>query len=181
MRVKILLLCLLAGLLLSACGGRTAASEPQFKSISTEAATEADAKLYAALATLNPPPADRVALAVAIEGLDPASLPTPPSGPRQTYAVGDTRELWTHNSDTFAFTRIAAKLVYISKHAYFWQDEASQPLTVDGKVATDEDWAAVGESFDNSYETIRAVFGKEEAPGLDGDARLFVVYSDTLG
>jgi len=169
-------------LLMTACGGKTtAATEPQFKAISTLAATTADADLYAALAEMNPDPADRVALAIAIEGLDPASLPTPPSGPPQTHAVGDTHEFWTHNSDEFKFTRIAAKLMFISKHAYFWQDEASQPLNADGETATDKDWAAVGESFDNSYEKVRAVFGDEEAPGLDGDVRLFVIYSDSLG
>ncbi|MBV6396636.1 MAG: hypothetical protein HFACDABA_02236 [Anaerolineales bacterium] len=169
-------------LLVTACGGQTTtATEPQFKPISMMAATTADAELYAALAELDPDPADRIALAVAIEGLDPASLPSAPSGPLQTHAVGDTHEFWTHNSDEFTFTRITAKLMFISKHAYFWQDEDSQPFNADGEIATDKDWAAVGESFDTSYERVRAVFGTEEAPGLDGDARLFVIYSDALG
>jgi len=179
---KLFFVLLLTGLLVTACGGKTTtATEPQFKAISTDAATSSDAELYAELLDMNPDPADRVALAIAIEGLDPASLPTPPSGPLQTYAVGDTREFWTHNSDTFTFNRITAKLMYISKHAYFWQDEATQPLNADSAPATDADWAAVGESFDNSYERVREVFGTEEAPGLDGDARLFVIYSDSLG
>ncbi|MEW5941423.1 MAG: hypothetical protein AB1750_17295 [Chloroflexota bacterium] len=179
---KIVLACLFVSLLLSACAGETTtATEPQFKSISTEATTSADLELYDTLAAMDPPPADRVALAVAIEGLDSASLPATPSGPRQTYALGDTREFWAHNSDTFNFTRVTAKLMHISKHAYFWQDEASRPLNAEGKIATEADWEAVGESFDNSYEKVRAVFGWEEAPGLDGDARLFVVYSDALG
>ena len=174
---------LLASLVISGCGGgeTTTASEPQFKAISTEAVSTADSELYAALATLNPAPADRVALAIAIEGLDPAALSAHPGQPLRTYAVGDTQTFWTHNSDTFEFNRITARLMYISKHAYFWQDEANQPLNADGEVATESDWAAVGESFDNSYESVRAVFGREEAPGLDGDARLFVVYSDSLG
>lgn len=179
---KLFFILLLTGLLVTACGGKTTtATEPQFQSISTQTVTAADTELYAQLADMNPDPADRIALAVAIEGLDPASLPTPPSGPLQTYAVGDTREFWTHNSDMFEFNRITAKLMYISKHAYFWQDQATQPLNADGEPATDSDWAAVGESFDNSYEKVRAVFGTEEAPGLDGDARLFVIYSDSLG
>lgn len=179
---KLFFILMLTGLLVTACGGKTTtATEPQFKSISTIAATTADAKLYAALVEMDPEPADRVALAVAIEGLDPASLPTPPSKPLQTYAVGDTHEFWTHNSDAFEFTKITAKLMFISKHAYFWQDQAMQPLNADSEPATDADWAAVGESFDNSYERVRAVFGEEEAPGLDGDSRLFVIYSDSLG
>lgn len=179
---KLFFILVLTILQVTACGGKTTtATEPQFKSISTIAATTADADLYAALAGLNPDPADRIALAVAIEGLDPASLPTPPNGTLQTYAVGDTREFWTHNSNEFKFTRITARLMFISKHAYFWQDEATQPLNADGEIATEKDWGAVGESFDNSYERVRAVFGTEEAPGLDGDSRLFVIYSDSLG
>jgi hypothetical protein len=179
---KLIFLLVLTSLLATSCAGKTTtATEPQFKSISTQSATSSDTDLYQALAGMNPDPAERVALAVAIQGLDPASLPTSPSGPLQTFAVGDTHEFWTHNSDTFQFTRVTAKLMYISKHAYFWQDQASQPLNADGKPATDADWAAVGESFDNSYEKVRAVFGTEESPGLDGDARLFVIYSDALG
>ena len=179
---KLFFTLLLTGLVVAACAGKiTTATEPQFKSISTLTATTADAELYAALAKIDPDPADRVALAVAIQGLDPASLPTPPSGPLQTYAVGDTRTFWTHNSDAFEFTKITARLMFISNHAYFWQDEATQPLNADSEPATESDWAAVGASFDNSYERVRAVFGQEEAPGLDGDARLFVIYSDSLG
>ena len=179
---KLFFVLLLTGLLVTACGAKTTtATEPQFKSISAETMTTADAEFYASLAEMNPIPADRVALAVAIQRLDPASLPTPPGGPLQTYAVGDTQTFWTHNSDAFEFNRITAKLMFISKHAYFWQDEATQPLNADSVPATDADWAAVGESFDASYERVRAVFGTEEAPGLDGDSRLFVIYSDSLG
>lgn len=174
---------LLTFLLVSGCGNQetTNASEPQFKSVSTETVTDSDTKLYATLSSMDPAPADRVALAVTIQGLDPASIPTPPSQPLHIYKVGDSRTFWAHNSDTFEFKRVTAKLMYISKHAYFWQDEATQPLNASNESATEKDWAAVGESFDNSYEKVRAVFGHEEYPGLDGDARLFVVYSDSLG
>jgi hypothetical protein len=174
---------LLTGLLISGCGNpqTTTATEPQFKAISTETVTPADTELYAMLSSMNPAPADRVALAVAIQGLDPASLPVAPSQPLQTYKVGDTRTFWAHNSNTFEFKKITAKLMFISKHAYFWQDEAAQPLNAEQKPATEADWEAVGKSFDNSYEIEHTVFGHEESPGLDGDARLFVVYSDSLG
>lgn len=179
---KLFFVLLLTTLLVTACAGKTTtATEPQFQSISTQAATTTDAELYETLNGMDPDPADRIALAVAIQGLDPASLPTPPDGPLQTHAVGDTRKFWTHNSDTFTFNQITARLMFISKHAYFWQDEATVPLNTDGEPATEADWQAVGESFDNSYEQVRAVFGTEEAPGLDGDPRLFVIYSDSLG
>lgn len=180
---KFSIMLLFTSLVLSSCGSPqiTTASEPQFKAISTESVTPADTELYATLASQNPAPADRVTLAVAIQGLDPASLPVAPSQPVQTYQVGDTRTFWAHNSNTFEFKKITAKLMFISKHAYFWQDVDSQPLNATGEVATDADWKAAGESFDKSYESVRAVFGHEESPGLDGDARLFVVNSDSLG
>jgi hypothetical protein len=54
-------------------------------------------------------------------------------------------------------------------------------LNASGVEATSEDWAAAGASFDTSYERVRAVFGSEDSPGLDGDTRLFVVNSDNLG
>lgn len=169
-------------LFLAACGGQvTTASEPDFVEISTEAATPADGEMYALLSTLEPAPADRVALAVAMQGLDPRSLPKPRSQPLETYKVGDRREFWTHNSDTLEFNRITAELMWVSRHAYFWQDVDSRPLNAAGEIATVKDWAAAGESFDASYELVRAVFGSEESPGLDGDKRLFVIHSDSLG
>ncbi|MBE0683907.1 MAG: immune inhibitor A [Anaerolineales bacterium] len=172
-----------AGLLISGCGSRetTTATEPQFTAVSTEPVTKSDMELYTALSSMNPIPSNRIDLAIAIEGLDPSSLPVPPNGPVQIYQVGDAREFWVHNSSSFEFTRITARLMFISKHAYFWQDEGSKPVNASGEFASERDWAAAGESFDSSYEKVRAVFGYEEAPGLDGDARLFVIHSDSLG
>ena len=71
--------------------------------------------------------------------------------------------------------------MFISDHAYFWQDVDSKALNAVNQDVTAEDWAAAGKSFDNSYERVRAVFGSEESLGLDGDARLFVVHSDRVG
>jgi hypothetical protein len=176
--------CLIAGAaLLTSCGGgeTTNAAEPGFTPVSTDPVTAADIEMYATLTAQDPKPADRVDLAASIEGLDPASLPATPAAPLQTYQVGDTRKFWIHNSSTFEFKQITAELMFISKHAYFWQDTESQPLNATGELATAEDWSAAGESFDTSYERVRAVFGHEESPGLDGDTRLFVIHSDSLG
>lgn len=167
---------------ISGCGSTvTNVTESQFKSISTEAATSEDAGLYKKLSELEAPPADLIQLAVEIEGFDPAEIPPTPDKPIQTHQVGDSREFWIHNSSTFEFKRITAELKFISKHAYFWQDVESAALNAAGTEATPEDWSAAGASFDTSYERVRAVFGSEESPGLDGDPRLFVVHSDSLG
>lgn len=177
-----LLFVLLISVLLAGCNTQvTTATEPDFIPILEDAATSADVEMYALLSTLEPDPADRVALAIGIKGLDPASLPAPSYHSPTPYQVGDTREFWAHNSDTLEFNRITAELMYVSKHAYFWQDVDSTPRNASGELATDADWAAAGASLDESYERVRAVFGSEESPGLDGDLRLYVVHSDALG
>ena len=180
---KNIIVLLLSCILLVACGSTetTTATEPQFVSVSPTSATTADAELYTNLSNLDPIPANPINLAIAIDNLDPATLPTTPSQPVRTYQVGDVRTFWTHNRDTNQFNRITARLMIISKHAYFWQDEATQPINASGQIATPDDWAAIADSFDNSYELVRAVFGQEESPGLDGDPRLFVIHSDSLG
>lgn len=179
----IILFLLLISLFLPGCtpSQTTTATEPQFVSISNETGTPQDAELYSALASTETAPADRIALAIAIEGLDPNSLPVSPTEPVQTYQVGDTRTFWSHNNTTYEFKQITAKLMFISRHAYFWQDLDSQGLNAAGETARQQDWEVAGESFDNSYEHLRAVFGTEESPGLDGDPRLFVVHSDSVG
>ena len=184
----------LLGLLVSACGGASApeateapaaqppvmqnvttASEPEFTSVSREPVLSADRKLYKSLSVVKPAPADHVALAVSIKNLDPAKIPVAPAQPVKTYEIGNTRTFWVYNSSTLKFSLITAKLMLISDRAYFWQD-------VDGNQQTaEETWAAAGKSFDISYERVRAVFGSEESLGLDGDARLFVVHSDSIG
>jgi len=161
--------------------GNVSAAESEGISVSTRPATSADQELYAALAGFDPPPTDLVALAIAIQGLDPASIPLPRTQPAQIYRVGDRRSFWTHNITEFKFVRVEAELMLISEHGYFWQDISSPALNGSGQAATADDWAAAGESFDQSYERVRAAFGEEESPGLDGDRRLFVIHSDTIG
>ena len=174
-------LVLLSSLVACSAGETVTASEGESIQISAESATDADRAAYLALADIDPPPADPIAIAVSIKGVDPATLPVAPEQPERTYQVGDRREFWTHNNSTSVFTRVEAKLMYISEYAYFWQHISSDALNASGKEATPEDWAESGHSFDQSYERVRAVFGHEEWPGLDGDPRLFVIHSDTLG
>jgi len=187
---------LVAGLLISACGGApvseapvievpaaeapapegmTTASEPEFTSVSMEPISPADANLYESLSSIQPAPASRVALAVSIENIDPAKIPAAPAQPVKSYQVGNERTFWVHNSSTLQYSLVTARLMLISNHAYFWQD-------VNGnQESAAEDWSAAGESFDQSYERVRAVFGSEESLGLDGDHRLFIVHSDSVG
>ncbi len=157
------------------------ASEPGFVSVSTEPISRADTKLYKSLSNMEPAPLDRVALAVSIENLDPAKIPPAPSRPVKAYQAGDTRSFWVRDDLTREYNLINAKLMFISDHAYFWQDVDGKALNAFNQDATATDWVAAGESFDSSYERVRAVFGSEESLGLDGDPRLFVIHSDRVG
>ena len=159
----------------------TTASEPGFISVSREPVLSADRKLYKSLSSLKPAPADRVALAVSIENLDPDKIPAAPAKPVRTYQAGDTRSFWVQDNSTLEFNLINARLMFISDHAYFWQDMDSKALNAVNQDVTAEDWTAAGKSFDTSYERVRAVFGREESLGLDGDPRLFVIHSDRVG
>ncbi len=86
-----------------------------------------------------------------------------------------------HDEKLNAYRLIDAKLMAISKHAYFWLDTASLATTHSGEGATDADWQAAARSFDATYEAVRAVFGSEDSPGIDGDPRLYIVHSNSLG
>ncbi|MBN2550490.1 MAG: immune inhibitor A [Anaerolineales bacterium] len=97
------------------------------------------------------------------------------------YKPGDTRQFWVHNNDTFESLQIEARLVHISDHAYFWLDTGANPVKENGQPVTEADWLEAGESFDQSYDAVRAVFGNEPSPGLDGDPRLYIIHSDKLG
>jgi len=154
----------------------TSFSEPQFTGVSAEAATRTDITLYKSLSTSQEPAAlNPAALAVSIKNLDAAGIPIAPAQPRALYQAGDTRTFWVRDSSTLQFNQITARLMIISDHAYFWQDlEITQEVTP-------EAWSAAAESFDNSYERVRAIFGNEESLGLDGDPRLFVVHSEHVG
>lgn len=200
MSLKSIFVIFLLGLLVSACGAAateasapaateapaiqplTIASDPQFISVSAEPVLRADIKLYKSLSTITVPAAlDRAALAISIENLDPSKIPTIPSKPIKSYLTGDTRTFWVRNSPTLEFNLVTAKLMYISNHAYFWQDINSKAINSFNQETAATDWVAAGESFDNSYERVRAVFGSEDSPGLDGDTRLFVIHSDRVG
>ena len=170
---------LVLSLLIAACaqGGPTAGNIPA----SLSDVTDADRQLYERLVETEPQPADAVALAIAIEGLDPSSIPKDRTEPERVLEVGDVETFWVHNSDTLEFNEIEAELVIISPHAYFWQDVDSAAVNADREPATAADWQVAADTFEASYTSVRDVFGTEESPGIDGDERVYIVHSDRLG
>jgi hypothetical protein len=136
--------------------------------------------LYERLLTAQPLTFNALDAAVQLRGIDLASLP---AAARQApeYKPGDTRKFWVHNNDTFEYSEIEARLMKVSDHAWFWLDSGVNPVKEDGSAVSEADWQAAADSFDASYAAVRSVFGEEESPGIDGDARLYIIHTDKLG
>jgi immune inhibitor A len=90
------------------------------------------------------------------------------------YKVGDREKFWVINADTVEHTQIDATLLYITPHSYFWAQ--------DGTEVNQGDVQALMDTFEAEiYPTNREFFGSEWTPGVDGDPRIYVIYSGGLG
>ncbi len=142
--------------------------------------TAEDVALYQVLLSSPPPAYDRIAAAAAFTGLDATALSSPAARSTQGYQLGDLRSFWVHDQERGAYEQVEARLAWISQHAYFWLDTASVATGVTGELVAPGDWRAAADSFDATYQAIRAVFGSEPSPGVDGDLRLHILNTDRL-
>lgn len=163
----------------SAPSPETLPDVPSPTAAASESHTDPDKALYERLSTVDIPDFVMADVAVSMLGADPDSIPDPPSTPTHDYTVGDSEQFWVFNFGTGEFTQTEADLVYISEHAYFWVDRRSEPLNAAGRPMSAADWRKAGGSFDDAYAAVRAVFGEENSPGIDGDPRLHILHSDT--
>lgn len=112
---------------------------------------------------------DPIALAVAIKGLPVSPNPQVIEGalPRKE---GEIERFWIKNQDTNQWAPVEARLERVSEHAYLWFDTAREPA---GRAAYD----SAAQAFEQVYDRIRAVYGSEWSPGIDGDRRIYVVHA----
>jgi immune inhibitor A len=83
--------------------------------------------------------------------------------------VGVQKSFWVMDTDNNAKFQVSATLAYASSHLYFWVEDG---ITVNIKAVQ-----KLADAFDNKiYGTNRQFFGSEWTPGIDGDARLYVLY-----
>jgi immune inhibitor A len=88
--------------------------------------------------------------------------------------IGQEDYFWVNDADTHTYSRVRAKLVYITPHVYMYvQDGQDVNLTA-------------LESSTNTFETIiypaeRATFGSEWSPGIDDDVHLTILNTRGLG
>lgn len=142
---------------------------------------ERDLALESALAAIELTPRDPVALAVALQGVDPADIPEPGSVLPRQYEVGDIETFWITNNDTRETRQIEAELMAATEHAYMWLDTDAIASLPGGGEAGREDFLAAAQRFERSYQAVRAVFGEEPSPGVDGDVHIYVLHSADLG
>lgn len=123
----------------------------------------------AALETAIIPPRDRVELAERLRGV--SIIPATPvvTAARQ---VGERQVFTAANNDT-VFT-IPATLRVVGDHIYLWVE--------DGARVTDADLLALAYEFDTViYPRVRALWGSESTPGIDGDPRIYGLFAHGLG
>ncbi len=159
----------------------TATPEPAAALEMLGAPTDADRALEERLDAIVIPISDPVANAIALEGVDPNDIPEPPTEPVEAFEVGDIATFWISNADTNEYLEIEAELITKSRYGYFWLDTGSVAVNATRFPATAQDWKAAADTWDASYEAVRAVFGTEASPGIDGDPILHIVSSDRMG
>ena len=88
--------------------------------------------------------------------------------------VGQEDPFWINNVDSGQYSRVRARLVYVTPHLYMYvEDGQSVNLTA---------LAASANTFEKTiYPTERAAFGSEWTPGIDDDVHITVLNAVGLG
>lgn len=120
---------------------------------------------YQALMQTIVPIADRVEIARRL-GKPIGALQNPLQQPQ----LGDTKSFFVLNVAENTSSTITAELVAIGDHAYVWIE---QPIMV-----TSAEAQAFVSRFDSEvYPTVRALWGSEATPGIDGDPRIYLLFT----
>ena len=132
-----------------------------------------------------------ISLALGSQARQPVSVPTrdlrdlalrlrpglnaiPETEPVPEYAVGDRIPFWVANVDTNDHFEVDAELLYKNEVVYVWAE-----------LGHELDLATIAASADRFaqkiYPQVRAFFGPEPNPGIDGDPRLHILHASSLG
>ena len=98
----------------------------------------------------------------------------PATEPAPEYAVGDRIPFWVANVDTNHHFEVEAELLYKNEVVYVWA-ELGHSLDLDRMAASADRFAQ------KIYPQVRAFFGSEPNPGIDGDPRLHILHASRLG
>ncbi len=103
---------------------------------------------------------------------DVDSIPKSEGAPE--YAVGDRTLFWAANVDTNDHFQVEVELLYKNEVVYVWA-ERGHDLDPDTMAASADRFAQ------RIYPQVRAFFGTEPNPGIDGDPRLHILHAKNLG
>jgi hypothetical protein len=129
-------------------------------------------RTLATLRTIRVPNNDPIELAERLRGL--SNIPTVLATSAEPIVVGTVKTFWVGNVDTIENFQIDAEMVYATPHVYFWIERGV-------KYDQGEVRALVDDFEERSYPTVRAFFGSEWSPGIDGDEHLYILYARNLG
>lgn len=147
-----------AGLAAGAADGQPAASFP------------VGAETAAALQAAPLPFRDRTALAQRLFGTNIPSVPVSAAaraeGERERFRVSDSFNNVTQE--------VEAVLRVVGEHIYLWVE--------DGSALKDDELRQLAAGFDQRvYPNVRALWGTEASPGVDGDPRIYGLFAHGLG
>lgn len=136
--------------------------------LSRNPVTGEEQETFETLSELDFVPNDPIALAVAVKGV-PGPIERVAATEAPTLQEGTVKTFWVHNTDTNEWTEIEARLEKVTEHAYFWFDTSRELVQKD---AIDR----AAEAFEQIYETVRAIYGSEWNPGIDGDPHIYILH-----
>jgi immune inhibitor A len=117
------------------------------------------------------PARDRVLLAQQLLGVGP--IDPPPTEP-EIHEVGDRKSFKALNTSANRIFQFEAELLAIGEHVYIWVDTRGE---VEPEAAL-----ALADAFDSTiYPGVRDLWGTEESPGIDGDPRVYALFTYNLG
>lgn len=86
---------------------------------------------------------------------------------------GATARFWLHDINSSEYLQVEARLLVVATHAYGW-------LQAD-QTADEAALRAGVEAFsDRVYPALRAVYGPEASPGIDGDTRVHILHHQPI-
>jgi hypothetical protein len=136
-----------------------------------QAESEAQYPTVAALENAVIPRRDRIQLAQRILGVRELAAP-PLSAPERQ--IGEQETFWVSDLTADQTFQVSATLRVAGEHIYLWVE--------DGIPVTDADLRALADAFDSRiYESVRDVWGNEDAPGSDGDPRIYGLFARGIG
>ncbi len=136
-------------------------------------ASDADYPTVDALNDAVIPPRDRVELAERLRGLRVTDIPATPAAP-PTHQLGDKQVFNVVNSSDNTSFRVPATLRVIGDHIYLWVEV--------GADVNLSDLQGLAHDFDTQiYPNVRALWGSELNPGVDGDPHVYGVFAHGLG